>query len=355
MKFQETHFEEYIQTTLKENLHPKLEKVIKQMPNNRKLFRNVLFYGPPGVGKYTQMLRAILKYSPSELKYEKKLNISYLKQQYTFKISDVHYEIDMSLLGCNSKLLWHEIYQQIIDIIYAKSEKFGIIVCKNFHEIHSELLDNFYSYMQQNNSIGIQLNYIIISEEISFIPENVLTCCKIINVPRPTRALYKKCLHLCLPKTSPKALEESVKTVLPTNTLLENIVNIKQLNCQGPNNEVIVPHKIICDKLIHEMLHVEDMNFLRFRDLQYDAFIVNLDIGECVWYIFSSLLKQHKFNSDDIHKILIKTYNFLQYYNNNYRPIYHLENYLLYLTACIHGFNVNSKNELRSPPMSSEK
>ena len=57
----------------------------------------------------------------------------------------------MSLLGCNSKTLWHEIFFQLVDIISVKQNKIGIIVCKNFHTINSELLEIFYSYMQQYN------------------------------------------------------------------------------------------------------------------------------------------------------------------------------------------------------------
>jgi hypothetical protein len=34
---------------------------------------------------------------------------------------------------------------------------------------------------------------------------------------------------------------------------------------------------------------------------------------------------------------MIRTFTFLQYYNNNYRPIYHLENYLLYLVIQINA------------------
>ena len=340
MKFQETHFEEYIQSNIKENLHPKLVKVLKHIPNSKQDFKNLIFYGPPGVGKYTQMLRSILKFSANELKYEKKINIIYLKQQYMFKISDIHYEVDMALLGCNSKLLWHEIYLQIIDIIFAKTEKFGIIVCKNFHEIHSELLDNFYSYIQQNNINGLNLKFILITEQLSFIPDNILTCCKVINVQRPTKILYNKCLNNALinSTTKPEIITAAIKSKLIPTIQLENIINIKHLNCI--NSEIIVPHKIICDKLINEMINVEEMKFLKFRDLQYDAFIVNLDITECIWYIISSLLKQNKLKSNDLSKILIKSYTFLQYYNNNYRPIYHLENFLLYLTALIHCYPV---------------
>jgi replication-associated recombination protein RarA len=106
MKFQETHFEEYINSNKTINLHPKLDKVFNKFPKKINDLKNIIFYGPSGVGKYTQALRCIKLYSPSELKYEKKISITYNKLQYYFKISDIHYEVDMSILGCNSKLLW---------------------------------------------------------------------------------------------------------------------------------------------------------------------------------------------------------------------------------------------------------
>ena len=178
MKFHETHFEDYIISNKKENLHTKIDKIFKNFPKQLKNLKNLIFYGPTGVGKYTQALKCIKMYSPSDLKYEKKICLVYNKQSYFFKISDIHYEIDMSLLGCNSKILWHEVYSQIIDIISAKQDdKSGIIVCKYFHEIHSELLENFYSYMQKNYALSINLSYILITEELSFIPDNILSFC----------------------------------------------------------------------------------------------------------------------------------------------------------------------------------
>ena len=98
------------------------------------------------------------------------------------------------------------------------------------------------------------------------------------------------------------------------------------------------PHKIICDKIIKEMLVVDELKFLKFRDLLYDIFIYNLDITDCIWYILTSLTKIKKIKTKDMSVILLKTYNFLKYYNNNYRPIYHLESYLFYLISVIHEF-----------------
>ena len=41
------------------------------------------------------------------LKYERKMKFNFQnKREFLIKISDIHFEIDMELLGCNAKLLW---------------------------------------------------------------------------------------------------------------------------------------------------------------------------------------------------------------------------------------------------------
>jgi len=320
MKNNETRFEEYLSANQEENLHPKMDKIIHHFPKKLQDLKNIIFYGPGGVGKYTQMLRSIKKYSLTELKYEKKLCVTFNKVPYFFKISDIHYEIDMSLIGCNSKLFWHDIYLQIVDIIATKPDKSGIILCKYFHEIHSELLENFYSYMQQNSANSINLKFILITEELTFLPDNILNCCEIIPIARPSKAQYNKC----------------IENKLSLTAKLENITNIKNLHFT--TDELMKPYKFICDKIIESMIKIDDLKFLKFRDLLYDIFIYNLNITDCIWYIISTLIQNKKLNHEDISKTLVKTYNFFQYYNNNYRPIYHLENYLFYLVALIHDY-----------------
>ena len=321
MKFYETHFEEYIHENERMNLHPKLTKMYNQFPKKINEMKNLIFYGPSGVGKYTQMLSCIKKYSHMDLKYEKKISLLFNKQQYFLKISDIHYEVDMSLLGCNSKLLWHDIYLQIIDIISAKTEKSGIIVCKYFHEIHSELLENFYSYMQKNNALSIVVKFIIITEEISFIPDNILNCCEIIHLQKPSKNMYQKCF----------------KNKVIKNIKLEKITNIKNLYFENSVN--VLPYEKICNKIIHQMINVNENQFLKFRDLLYDVFIYNLDITDCIWYVLSTLVEQKRIKIENLSDIMLKTYTFFQYYNNNYRPIYHVENYLYYLTKIVHHYD----------------
>lgn len=324
MKIYDIHFEDYIEKNKSINLHPKLESVYNKFPQNIQNLRNLIFYGPKGVGKYTQMLSAIKQYSPSELKYEKKISITYNKNVYYFKISDIHFEIDMLLLGCQSKMLWNEIYYQILDIVSAKADKIGIIVCKYFHEIHSELLETFYSYMQTLYQQTIQLKFILLTEEISFIPDNILNNCQVVPISRPTKSQYNKIL----------------KAKLPNNIRLEEITNIKNINASI--TQLMNPHVIICNRIIENMNNVNELKFGTFRDMLYEIFIYNLDITDCIWYILNTLINEGKIKDYDIPNVLIRTFTFLQYYNNNYRPIYHLENYIFYLISKVHEFSISN-------------
>lgn len=174
--------------------------------------------------------------------------------------------------------------------------------------------------MQQNNALMVNLKFVLITEEISFIPDNIINCCEVIRVSRPTKTAYNKCL----------------KKNLPPAYKLDNITNIKNLDLT--TDELMHPYKFICDKIIESMMHIDDIKFLKFRDLLYDIFIYNLTISDCIWYILSTLVQNKSIKSSDISKVLLKTYSFFQYYNNNYRPIYHVENYLFSLISLIHNY-----------------
>lgn len=320
MKLGNINFDDYIKNINEANLHPKLAEKYKKIPKNMSELKNMIFYGPSGVGKYTQMLSFIKSYSGSELKYEKKISITFNKSIYSYKISDIHFEIDMALLGCQSKLLWNEIYTHIIDILLTRPNKYGFIVCKNFHEIHNDLLENLYSYMQTTYGNTYSVKFIILTEHISFIPTNILNCCQVINVPRPSRLSYNKCL----------------KTKLKNNVKLMDITNIKHI--LELNIQTIHLYDIICNKIIKPMNDIKTLDFLQLREHLYDILIYNLNITDCIWYILYKLINSNKINLTNVDNIIIKTQSFLFYYNNNYRPIYHLENYIVYLINQINEF-----------------
>ena len=73
------------------------------------------------------------------------------------------------------------------------------------------------------------------------------------------------------------------------------------------------------------------------RDLLYDLLIYDIDIQECIWFILDKLIQEDILRREYMDDIMIKMFTFLQYFNNNYRPIYHLENFVLLLICKIHG------------------
>lgn len=315
----------------KPNLH-KNDTLFKLFPKDILKLNNIIFYGPNGSGKYSQVLKFLMNYSNSNLKYEKKLLLVFNKQEFFYKLSDIHIEVDMAILGCNSKLLWNELYYHILDIINAKSDKKLIIVCKNFHEIHSELLDVFYSYMQDLKSIQntqITLRYILITNEISFITDNIINLCDVIPIPKPKKQQLHRCFGKNMVLTDPI---ENLKYIKSNNIVSNNIVS---------NN--IVPYKIICDNIINYVITLEDFKFSRLREILYNIFIYNLNIYDCVYYILITLIERGHITTN-IDDLLIKTYIFFQYYNNNYRPIYHLENYIFNIISVIHGLQPSNPN-----------
>jgi hypothetical protein len=349
MKFYETNAEEYIAAMDKYNLHPELNTLYENaFPKSLKSFENLIVYGPVGSGKYSQVLKMLQKYSPSELRHEKKITVQSEKSNYTFRISDIHYEIDLSFLGCNSKNLWHDIFCQIVDIISIKQEKIGIIMCKNFHMIHSELLEIFYSYIQPftTSHMNIKIKFIILTEHISFLPNTILRCCAVLPIQKPAKSNYKKMIEKNIRRNvsdrdfhkrigSWKMTEKTQDIIgeIDTNTLM-NIKELQSFSLLKTVDEIPTDiFNIVCDKIIAEMSTPKNMNFTGFRDSLYDILIYNLDAIECVWYIVTHFILTEELLRSDVSDILQKTYSFLKYYNNNYRPIYHLENIMLYIIS----------------------
>ena len=399
MKYYESNYDEYLHTFDKYNLHPELNNIKNSLPNVISDFKNIILYGPSGVGKYTQMLSLIHNFSPSKLKYDKKLFITYEKQEkkttkpsivsqiekpkteyvkkkstnniiqlkkqdkkheYVYRISDIHYEIDMATLGCNSKLVWHELFFQIVDIISVSSEKIGIVVCKNFHSIHNELLDIFYSYirhpLQHNN---IQLKFILLTEHIGFIPDKIINICQIIPIKRPSKIQYIEMSKIhnkpfsCFSYDNTKhdnvidrsnrifSFQKNKKEDIIHELDLNNITNLKEIHSfslfKNISDIPLDVFNIICDNILNNILNPSHLKITDLRNNLYDLLIYNIDVSECIWYIFTTLINKNYFKKkEDITKIMNEIFVFFKYYNNNYRSIYHLESITLSILNKIH-------------------
>ena len=316
MKFLESSFVDYIDNVKISNLHEK-EKILQTLTDDFDKFNNLILYGPSGIGKYSQMLNIVKKFSNTNMKHEKRFNIVFNKKyNHNFKISDIHFEVDMQLLGCNAKTLWFDVYNHIIDIISARQQKRGIIVCTNFDKIHWELLEVFYKYINIEYK-NIQVKFIIITENIGFFPEDILNNCDLITLSRPTKTSYNKILT--------KKIDKHIS--------LSEITNIK--NIKTDISQLRNPCSIIGNELIKQIVDYKCLNFIELREQLYNILTYDIDVQETLWYILSHLI-EHKYICDeqllDIHNNINK---FLKLYTNNYRPIFHLEKILLYLCKVI--------------------
>jgi len=274
-------FSDYISFPENKNIHPEMKFNYPKFND----FVHLIVYGPCGIGKYTQVLKIIHHYSTNHLKIEKKMLI-----EPTFiKFSDIHYEIDMNLLGCNSKLLWNDMYQQIVDIIQSKTEKRGFIVCKNFHTINKELLDCFYSYMQTTT-----IKFILISEAVSFLPYNITSKCKMIPVKIPSAAILQ-----CNPDI------HHLKTLPATDNGF---------------------------KTIHGYITTIGFTPNQLREQLYSILIFDTGVEKLINYLLLHL----NMTTEQRSKMIEETISFVSYFTNNYRPIFHLEKYIYSIIKIIH-------------------
>lgn len=310
-------FVDYLDRYNEINIHEELVPVFEDFPKYLKDVNHMIFSGPSGVGKYTQALALISKYSKSSLKYERKAIICQNKDQYYYKLSDIHIEIDMEMLGPSAKTLWLEIINQLYGIINSLNKKEFIVLCKNFDKTRDELMEIFYGYLN-NSTNNINLKFFFIVENLSVIPEQILNISLILPVKRPSATNYKK-------------IANTKKGLAKSET--KEIKNIKEFI----SDNVIQNHnKHIVSKIINTIMHYESLDIKVLRNNIYDIFTYNLCVKTCIKDIIFGVLKVFELSNQQIKNIFLETNKFYTLFNNNYRPIYHIENLILSLIKIVH-------------------
>ena len=97
----------------------------------------------------------------------------------------------------------------------------------------------------------------------------------------------------------------------------------------------------VCENILEFIKSVKGDNKFKFtvlRDYLYDILIYNLDVYDCIWYIINNLINEDIITKEKSTYVINKTYKFLVLYNNNYRPIYHLELFIVSLIKHIYEF-----------------
>ncbi len=336
MKYYQSSFKEYIHSCQTHDIHPYID-------SNIDITNHHIIYGPNGSGKYTQALKLIYKNSNSQLKYEKKITCFSEKGEHTYKISDIHFEIDMSILGCNAKQLFNDIFIQIIEIIAVKPEKKAFIICKHFHNTHIELLELFYNYIQQsrNNIYNIKIYFILLCDTISCLPYNIVKSCNQICIKRPPIKDYIKiCSNNESGEISKRPLNKStiksIHKIIEQNPNIE-LTNLKELftlDLSDSNKDIF---NIICDSIIRIIVKSnEQIDYLQFREVLYDILIYDINISECLYYIFHFFTCNNYLKQQDTQTLVCDIAEELKMYNNNYRPIYHLERIFYKILVSVH-------------------
>ena len=289
----------------KKSIHSELISLFQELRNHK---LNIIFNGPPGSGKSTQSLFFLKELSPSNLKYDKKITIEHNKNNYNFRISDIHIEIDMQLLGCQSLSVWNNIYNFIMNMTFITNTFY--IVCKNFHMINDDLLTNFDCYMQKNYYKEQFIHFILLTNSVSFINNNILNKCQIINIARPNKTEIKK------------ILKQNYKDY---NSLIE----YKLPNCIPEFGNKL-------KKKLLDFIILGKFDIIEMRQLLYDLLMYNINPHNVINYITIELIKQNILTNIKIKQYIILVYKFLKLYNNNYRSIFHLESYVVNLIRLIH-------------------
>ena len=280
------------------NFHESTFNNIK-LPDNIIDLPNIIIYGNQNIGKYYFALNLIKKYSNNNLNIQRRVEIIINKESEYFKCSDIHYEIDFYLLGTSAKNIWLTFFNHIQNILINKENKTCIILIKNFHQIHEDLLIIFYSFLQNINHINIK--FVILTQHYKFIPNNIINRCVMIKLKEPNINKLKK-------NNKNIYFNNFIfydNYIDNTNLWISYIVNFRE--------------NYINDKKDKGNIYKD------LRDIIYDILIKNYNIHTVTTYIIFTLIEVDLIK--DNNKLLQKYYEFIKLYNNNYRPIYHLEKF----------------------------
>lgn len=237
--------------------------------------KSIIIYGPENSGKYTKAIELIKPHSISKLKYKRKMEIEVDKEPYYFNISDIHFEIDFELLGTNENSIWNEFISHVNYIVQTQMNQ-GIVLCRNFHFIDKDLLNIFYTFMRKTN-----LTFILCTKHISYLPTTIKKICDII----------------CLKK---RYTETYGQQYIP-----------------------------FCDKILN-FIYDKDNDLFQLREYIYQLSTYNFDIHQCLQYIYFEFCKKYPDKVNDITILSI-----IEKYNTNYRTIFHIEMFIIYLKTLL--------------------
>jgi hypothetical protein len=233
---------------------------------------NYIMYCLNHLYNYNNVINLLTKISPSQLKYSRKILIG---EKY-FNMSDVHFEIDFELLGVNEYNIFFEFYSHIKDN-FSYNKKIIYIVCLHFNLIKKELLEVFNTFFDTKN-----IKFIFCTNQYSFITDDIKENSILCKIPNKKPSVYNK--------TYKKACNDII-TYIKTNKI----------------------------------------NLFKLRELIYTLLIKNYNLHDAFQFIIFELISMSYINDSNINNVMKYYTKMIKQFNNNYRAIYHIEGFMLYL------------------------
>lgn len=166
---------------------------------------HLLIHSPPHQAKdaYRECMQFLQTYSSMQLTNPasfKKLHVPFEKKKMSLQLrkSDVHVEIDFSVLSCNSKLVWNTLYTFLSRLTNRGNAL--VVLCHACEHIQPSFLPMLYYYLQDNHALPRtalrrRLTFFFFTSNAAVFPPSIRHCC----VP----------VSFSIPIASPSALPSS--------------------------------------------------------------------------------------------------------------------------------------------------
>lgn len=234
---------------------------------------NYIMYCLDHILNYKHVINLLKKVSPSELKYSRK----FLLNDKYFNMSDVHFEIDFELLGVNEYSIFFDFFNHIQEnVSYNKSIIY--IVCLHFNVVKKELQEVFYNFFDKH-----KIFFILCTNKYSFLCDHIKDNSILCKIQSQTHSTY----------------------------------NEKYTSC--------------CNNIVLYILKKHKLNLFKLRELIYELLIKNYNIHDSLQFIVFELINMGYIDDSNVNSVLKEYTHIIEKYNNNYRAIYHIERFILYL------------------------
>lgn len=261
--------------------------ILEFPPHNMKhgydeLHNHYLIYGNNDVANYGYILDQLKKKSPSALKYSRKTTIDCGSQELTFPVSDIHVEVDFELLGVNEYNVFFELFRHISENLVLNSQsKHLFVLCLHFDKIKKELMDVFYNFLNHT-----KITFIFLTNHLCYVHPHILK-----------RAKIKK--HKC--------------------------VRVDPSLCYSNRYQPRIRD------MVQQIVGKNKWSFFQWREKLYELLILNYSIHDCFSYFIECLVEEEYLNDENMDSFFVHYMDIMEKYNNNYRTIYHLERFIVFL------------------------